>query len=125
MTTLGCSGFADRIANNRYWDGPVELGNALVWVARLPHAGGWHEVGRMELTADRLTVMDFRALALSCTTARGSGRYQLTNASLLPAPRDTAPPLASVVTFAANGHITVDGPATPLLVLLLAQRLLA
>ena len=60
----------------------------------------------MELTADRLTVTDYRSFALRCMPASVLGRYQLTNASLLPSPRHAPPQLESVVTFEANDHIT-------------------
>ena len=78
----------------------------------------------MELTEDRLTVRGYAAYGVRSMTQSAAGRYRLTSSSLFREPKEATSPLDGVVTFEANDQITVDGPATPLLLLLLAHGLL-
>ena len=86
-TDPGLRRIADRIANNPYWDGPHEMGSAVVWFARIPSESGRQEVGRMELTEDRLTVRGYAAHGVRSMTQSAAGRYRLTSSSLFPEPR--------------------------------------
>ena len=77
----------------------------------------------MTLTDSRLVVCDDRLFALSSVADGSVGEFSLAGSSLTPAACEFGSQPKSVVTIAADGLITVSGPATHLLLLLLSHGL--
>ena len=81
------------------------------------------QVGTMTLTQNRLVVCEDRLFALSSIAHGAVGEFTLPGSSLIPSASEFGSQPRSVVTMAVDGRITVSGPATHLMVLLLAHGL--
>lgn len=77
----------------------------------------------MTLTEDRLTVWDDRLFALDSVATGAVGEFVLPGSPLTPSASEFGSQPKCVVTFAADGQISVEGPGTHLMLLLLAHGL--
>lgn len=114
---------AERIARNTYWEGPYVDGSKTTWFASIPQASQRQEIAQMTLTEDRLIIWDDRLFSLGSVTTGAVGEFTLPGSSLTPAASEFGSQPRCVVTFGADGQISVEGPGTHLMLLLLAHGL--
>jgi hypothetical protein len=105
------------------WEGPYDDGERTMWIASIPLTRGRQEIGTMTLTANRLVVSDERLFTLSSVGNDSLGEFRLQGSSLTPSAYEFGAQPKSVVTITADGQITISGPATHLMLLLLAHGL--
>jgi hypothetical protein len=93
------------------------------WLASIPLASVRQQIGTMTLTQNRLVVCEDRLFTLSSIALGAVGEFTLPGSSLIPSASEFGSQPKSVVTIAVDGRITLSGPATHLMVLLLAHGL--
>jgi len=114
---------AERIALSAFWEGPYDDGGKTTWLASIPLASDRQQIGTMTLTRNRLVVCDDRLFVLSSVAHGIESEFSLPGSPLIPSASEFGSQPKSVVTIAVDGRITVAGPATHLMVLLLAHGL--
>ena len=114
---------AERIALSPFWEGPYDDRGLTSWLASIPLASVRQQIGTMTLTQNRLVVCEDRLFTLSSTALGAVGEFTLPGSSLIPSASEFGSQPKSVVTIAMDGMITLSGPATHLMVLLLAHGL--
>jgi hypothetical protein len=114
---------AERIALSAFWEGPYDDSGKTTWLASIPVASGLQQIGTMTLTRNRLVVCEDRLFVLGSIASGVVGEFSLPASPLVPSASEFGSQPKSVVTIAVDGQITVSGPATHLMLLLLAHGL--